>query len=119
MHGSVLVAHNISFDARFLGNEYKRLGIDVDFGDGICTLRKTNQKLNIACETRGIKLNSAHRSLGDARATAQLVLKCIDDEVITSPIQFFNISGTSNPRTFRREHFSMSFDMQTVIVDSQ
>ena len=80
LHGSVLVAHNLSFDARMLRQEFDRLGIDLDVGAGLCTLRATREKLIAACQRHGILLDSQHRALADARATASLARKVLDEE---------------------------------------
>ena len=45
LHGAILIAHNLSFDARMLGYEFKRLGVDFDAGSGLCTYRATGSKL--------------------------------------------------------------------------
>ena len=72
LHSAVLIAHNLAFDSRMLRSEFERSGIIIDMGKGLCTYRKTREKLNIACEQRGISLSHHHRALADARATAKL-----------------------------------------------
>ena len=72
LHGSVIVAHNLPFDSRLLRSEFGRLGVTIDMGAGLCTLRATRQRLAIACDAHGIDLLHQHRALGDARATAEL-----------------------------------------------
>ncbi len=74
--GSVLVAHNLAFDARFLQNEFERLGGEFDPGNGFCTLRATGMKLAAACEDLGVMLSNAHQAAGDVEATAKLAIKC-------------------------------------------
>ena len=73
LHGAVLVAHNLMFDARMLQQEFDRLGVVFDPGNGFCTLRATRNKLPQACDQFGILLSQHHRALADARATAELV----------------------------------------------
>ena len=75
LHGAILIAHNLSFDARMLGYEFKRLGVDFDAGSGLCTYRATGSKLITACRRYEIKLSNQHRALADARATAALARK--------------------------------------------
>lgn len=113
LHGSIFVAHNIPFDSRFLANEYARLGVQVDFGKGFCTLSNTKQKLNVACSTRNIEHLNAHRSLGDARATAKLAYEISEGDLDFKPINFQLISGDSNPRTYRRDHFDSKLSLPT------
>ena len=75
LHGAILIAHNLSFDARMLGYEFKRLGVDFDAGSGLCTYRATGSKLITACRRYEITLSNQHRALADARATAALARK--------------------------------------------
>ncbi|MYD32673.1 MAG: 3'-5' exonuclease [Acidimicrobiales bacterium] len=84
LQGSVLVAHNLAFDARLLGQEFQRLGTAFDPGAGYCTLRATSQKLGLACESFGIAHADQHRALSDARATAQLASLLLDDDALPS-----------------------------------
>ena len=73
LNGSVLAAHNLPFDARFLRQEFDRLQLNADLGDGICTYRMTKKKLGVACQTHGIRMQSEHRALSDARAATELL----------------------------------------------
>ncbi|WP_243794502.1 exonuclease domain-containing protein [Saccharopolyspora gloriosae] len=80
--GRVLVAHNLSFDARFIAAEYERLGfgaLDVPHA-GLCTMKLSNNFLYAAgrslaacCEAAGVPLAEAHSALHDARAAAGLL----------------------------------------------
>lgn len=76
--GTVVVAHNLRFDTRMLGNEFARTGIDVDWGRGLDTLEATGCKLGVACADYGIAQQGAHRALSDARSTGQLLLAVAD-----------------------------------------
>ncbi|MCY4368678.1 MAG: exonuclease domain-containing protein [bacterium] len=104
--GATLVAHNLAFDARFLRQEFERLGTDFDPGSGFCTLRVTSQKLGLACERFGVPLTAAHRALGDARATARLAMELHRDEPISTGgrtrCRIGYIAQGMNPRTLRR-----------------
>ena len=46
LHGSVLIAHNLPFDARMLSYEFDRLGAAFNLGSGLCTYRATGEKLD-------------------------------------------------------------------------
>lgn len=76
--GTILVAHNISFDQRMLEQEFLRINKDNDLGVGFCTLQATKLKLESACKEYGITNVSAHRALTDARATALIFIKIME-----------------------------------------
>lgn len=80
--GRVIVAHNLSFDARFLQAEFARAGLDVPLGEapGLCTMRLADRFLRAAarslaacCAAAGIQHAEAHSALHDARAAAALL----------------------------------------------
>ena len=106
LQGAVLVAHNLTFDARLLGQEFQRLGTAFDPGAGYCTLRATSQKLGLACESFGIAHGDQHRALSDARATAQLASLLLEDDPLlpdgAETCRIGYIEQGSRPRTLRR-----------------
>ena len=104
VQGNVMVAHNISFDARMIAAEYQRLGVSFESGAGQCTLKITGAKLAEACQRYGIELSHAHRSINDARATAKLFNLFRDSASEVSPVNISGLTGDWNPRTYRREH---------------
>ncbi|MCX2730544.1 3'-5' exonuclease [Saccharopolyspora sp. NFXS83] len=80
--GRVLVAHNLSFDARFLAAEYERIGHGALHlpAAGLCTMKLSNSFLYAAgrslvacCEAAGVALAEARSALHDARAAAGLL----------------------------------------------
>ena len=73
LNASFLVAHNQSFDMRFLRNEFERFNAEFDAGIPICTYKLTGSDLTTACRERGIAIEDAHRALVDARATAEIL----------------------------------------------
>ena len=104
LHGSVLIAHNLSFDTRMLGYEFGRLGVAFNGGTGLCTLKATGEKLVAACQRYGITLNLQHRALTDARATAELARETLsNDEFDPEPATIGYVSQSLNVRTLRRE----------------
>lgn len=107
--GNVIVAHNLPFDCRFLLQEFSRSGIDVDSGRGICTLKLSGERLDIACERLGIAIDSQHRALTDARATAQLFATLVG-ETDADPFRVLTDVPATVPRTLRRG----TSDMQTL-----
>ena len=104
LDGAVLVAHNLSFDARMLLREFERLGVPTDLGDGYCTFRATRERLPSACGRYGIELSQHHRALADARATARLAMKLIEQEdwFRLRSVNVGSVPFAPNPRTLRR-----------------
>lgn len=103
LHGAILVAHNLPFDARMLRYEFDRLGVAFDVGSGLCTLKATGEKLISACRRFGIALNVQHRALADARATAALAREALDPGTDLKPAMFGYVPQLLNVRTLRRE----------------
>lgn len=97
----VVVAHNLSFDQRMIGQEYSRLEAMLDPGVGICTLKLTKQRLPAACRMLGLEPPQHHRALADARASA-LILKAIFPQCEHSPLRVQNVPGKLSARTHRR-----------------
>ncbi|WP_336707965.1 exonuclease domain-containing protein [Oerskovia sp. USHLN155] len=82
LEGRVIVAHNASFDTRFLRAELGRVGLPVGIDPlaCLCTMRLAGtflpsapRGLAICCELAGVVHDGAHSALGDARATAGLL----------------------------------------------
>jgi len=75
----VFVAHNVSFDYRFVQEEFKRLGYDYQ-RKTMCTVRlgrkfipgHRSYSLGNICSELGIAINGRHRAGGDAFATTKL-----------------------------------------------
>jgi len=75
----IFVAHNVSFDYRFIQEEFKRLGYDYQ-RKTMCTVRlgrkylpgHRSYSLGNLCGELGIQINGRHRAAGDALATVKL-----------------------------------------------
>lgn len=85
--GRVFVAHNVSFDSRFLLAEYSCMGasIPVDQSTMLCTMKLSRSligrgKLSDCCEYFGIANEDAHSALSDAHATAILLGRLIESD---------------------------------------
>lgn len=80
---SVLVAHNLSFDMGFLNAELHRLDSHPIDNTSLCTLRLArrllkglrSKGLSALAAFYGIEINGRHRALGDAKATAEILLR--------------------------------------------
>ena len=75
----VFVAHNVSFDYKFIQEEFSRLGYDYQ-RKTMCTVRMGRKyipgyksySLGKICDELGIQVNGRHRAAGDALATVKL-----------------------------------------------
>lgn len=84
---SNLLAHNASFDSRFLAAEFARIGRDVvgEFSCSLLVARRIyqdapNHKLGTLINYKNIAADgSFHRALFDAQMTAKLWLNMLDD----------------------------------------
>jgi len=77
--GRIFIAHNVSFDYKFIKEEFKRLGYDYH-KKTLCTVKMARQllpghqsySLGKICSDLGIEINGRHRAAGDALATVKL-----------------------------------------------
>lgn len=83
---AVVTAHNITFDANFLQHSFKRNGVRELAQPKLCTLRLSRRllpkrkgyTLGDLAAYFGIRVQGRHSALGDAQATAQLLLRLIE-----------------------------------------
>ena len=76
----IFVAHNVSFDYRFIKSEFKSLGYNFA-REQLCTLKLSRKlfpgfrsySLGNLCSSLGIQVVNRHRAAGDAQATARLL----------------------------------------------
>lgn len=86
LRGRVLVAHNASFDWRFLCAELRRASAADPECRRLCTVALSRRlvpevnrrSLDVVCRYFGIQNDARHRALGDARATSTLLLRLLD-----------------------------------------
>jgi DNA polymerase-3 subunit epsilon len=88
--GRVFVAHNASFDWNFLSAEYERLAtapLDAIASRRLCTVRLARRllahvprrNLDAVAWHYGVTIEGRHRAVGDARATARVLLGLLRD----------------------------------------
>jgi DNA polymerase-3 subunit epsilon len=83
---SVLVAHNLPFDLRFLQAELDLAGLPPIENEAVCTVRLArrllpslpSRGLTALAKHFGITNSARHRALGDAEATADILLRFLD-----------------------------------------
>ena len=84
---SVLVAHNLPFDRGFLNRELARcMGWRIS-NESLCTVRLgrrllpqlPDRRLDTVADYYGISITDRHRALGDARATARILVRFLED----------------------------------------
>ncbi|NKE57307.1 hypothetical protein FXN61_10870 [Lentzea sp. PSKA42] len=93
LSGRVLVAHNLSFDLRFLRAEFARLGHELTAA-GLCTMELAGRflgartrSLAACCEVAGVPMGTAHSALHDARASAGLLVQCLEHIGHVEPVR--------------------------------
>lgn len=85
LSGAIVVAHNASFEDRFLGAEFARIGTVLQPAPALCTLalaRKAfphfpRHTMEVCCEQLDIVNADAHTAGGDADATGQLLVAAL------------------------------------------
>jgi DNA polymerase III subunit epsilon len=83
--GSILAGHNLAFDYSFLRREFTSSGFDFNIKERLCTMRlarrlfpmEKSKSLASMCTLLNIRNSKKHRALGDAEATAQVLLKML------------------------------------------
>jgi DNA polymerase-3 subunit epsilon len=81
--GRVLVAHNATFDVRFLDAEFSRCGARLPPPPVMCTMQLAShylrdlpaRSLTACCAAAGVSLSQHHSALHDARAAAHLLAR--------------------------------------------
>ncbi|MEJ2482389.1 MAG: 3'-5' exonuclease [Gemmatimonadota bacterium] len=87
LDGRVFVAHNVSFDWRFVSEELRRSRAEVPEGDRLCTIRLARKALpglrrrglDSLANYYGIEIDGRHRAGGDAWATAVILTRMLEE----------------------------------------
>jgi len=105
----VVAAHNASFDIRFLGAEFRRIGAPLPQVATCCTIRYARQlidapnyRLATVCQVCGIPLKDYHSAAADAEAASHLLrhlwLRKPSRSVFHSVLELNDLGGSSWPR---------------------
>ncbi|SDM17926.1 DNA polymerase-3 subunit epsilon [Geodermatophilus siccatus] len=93
LSGRVVVAHNALFDLRFLAREFGRVQLPVDLSPSLCTMRLAplffgpgTRSLQALCGYLDIPFDHPHAALGDARATAELMVRMLSSDLGEAPL---------------------------------
>jgi DNA polymerase-3 subunit epsilon len=80
MDGAVVVAHNATFEERFLAAEFARMDLALPLNPALCslwlarrTMRTPNHKLATLARAAGLSTVDAHTALADVRTVAALL----------------------------------------------
>lgn len=87
LEGRIFVAHNAAFDRRFVHAELMDAGSDMDLGQPLCTVqmargflpRLRRRNLDAVARHYDVPIHDRHRALGDAVATARILLRLLDE----------------------------------------
>ncbi len=101
--GNIFVAHNVSFDYRFIQEEFNRLAYNFR-RKTMCTVKLSRKylpghksySLGNICQELNIQINGRHRAAGDALATVKLF------EMI---LEKHSLNGSPNQNGFQKRLF--------------
>jgi len=87
LSGRVFVAHNVGFDWRFVSEELRMSSSEVPTGDRLCTVKLARRVvpglkrrgLDSLARYYGVEIDDRHRAGGDARATATILARMLDE----------------------------------------
>lgn len=87
LSGHVFVAHNASFDWRFVSSEFQRASATQLTGPKVCTVRLARKilpqlgrrSLDNVARYYGVEIAARHRAAGDAVATAHCLVRLLGD----------------------------------------
>jgi DNA polymerase-3 subunit epsilon len=112
MVGRVFVAHNARFDWNFLSAEYERVAsapLESIANEQLCTVRLARRllshlprrNLDAVAHHYGVPIDGRHRAMGDARATAHVLVGLLKDAERTGLHTWEALDGVMSRRTSR------------------
>lgn len=118
LEGNVFVAHNATFDWRFVTSELSRSSGRKLGGRRLCTVRLarkvlpqlSRRSLDNVARYYGIGITARHRAAGDALATAQCLLRMISDLADRGCATWDELDlllGTPSPRRKKRRRTAL------------
>jgi len=125
LRSRVFVAHNASFDWRFVSHEVQRSAGVTLMGERLCTVRLARcllphlprRSLDSVTHYFGIEIGARHRAAGDAIATAQVLVRLLrlaeDRGVTTWRDLAALLAGGRSARTRRRSALPRGVDLDT------
>ncbi len=124
---AVFVAHNVTFDWRFVKFSLNSCGLSIPDIQQLCSLKiarkiingDTKKNLSALSNYFDIRIQNRHRALGDAEATAKILIKLIDIVVnnhhINTLDEFLNLQQKSikfyNPSIHARKRLKEKMDI--------
>jgi len=115
LEGSVFVAHNVAFDWRFVSSELSLASGQRMEGRRLCTVRLARKllpqlrrrSLGDVCHLYDIDNAARHRALGDAEATAKVLLRLLETAAehgctTWAELEAFLAPASARPRRRRR-----------------
>jgi DNA polymerase III subunit epsilon len=125
--GHVFVAHNAAFDWRFVTSEVRRAtGRELD-GRRLCTVKLARKllpqlrrrSLDYVTAHYGVDIVARHRAMGDALATAQVLVRLLDDARDRGCSSWHELDRLASSRSARKRRRRYALAMpQPVGVDS-
>lgn len=112
----ILVAHNLTFDLGFLNAESERSGVPRFEGEMLCSLKLArrvlpglpSKGLSALAEHYQVRVQGRHRALGDAEATAVILLKLLQHAEyrygVTDLPRLFALQGRQAPASRAPKH---------------
>jgi len=126
LEGTVLVAHNLSFDRSFLNCEYERLDLQPPQNKGICTLKMArklfpelpSKSLGAVTKYLRIRHKDVHRALGDATVTAKIFIKMLkklqEQQNVETLADLMSFQSTPKKNSYRIIKKKLSEDLSLV-----